>query len=93
MWGSIGLNQEAKKWKRWERSLAYGAVIWATIVGFAVFYYPLAILNFIELYNPATLVGFILITFGLCGGLAQFIMGVADWIAEDSEDLTEWDGQ
>jgi len=87
-------SSEASVWRRRERALGGGLVIWALAVSTTVVLAPEATVDWILTTDPLVIAGAILITVGLCGGLVETILLLAERWAEASDpDLTEvqWD--
>lgn len=85
---------EASKWKRRERALTLGVVLWAVIVAAILVFAAESAAEWLLATPPHLVAGGVLMSIGLCGGFAQTLLELADWWAEsDDEDLTEvpWD--
>jgi hypothetical protein len=84
----------AETWRRRERALGGGLVIWALAVSTAVTIFREATADWILTTEPLLIAGTILISVGLCGGFVETLLLIGRRWAEPSDlELTEvpWD--
>lgn len=85
---------DAETWKRRERSLAYGTVIWALAVSTAATLFPQETATFVFETDSLNLAAVMLISIGLCAGIVDTArIAVSWWEEPDDSGLTEvrWD--
>lgn len=90
-----GRDVSADAWRRRERALGAGAVLWAFGVSAAATLRPEAVATFLT-SHPLQTAGIILVTLGLSGGLCHSILRAAnEWATADNGDLTSvpWEGE
>ncbi|SNZ06108.1 hypothetical protein SAMN06269185_1052 [Natronoarchaeum philippinense] len=88
-------DSETAKWKRRERSLAAGLVLWALFVSAYVTLYPEQAATWLTTRSSLVVAGTIMVSIGLFGGICDSAMALAArWVEpDDEEDLTSvpWD--
>lgn len=82
-------------WRRRERALAAGLLMWVTVLTFTLTFHPEAVIDYLLEYEPGIVAGTILVSVGVCGGVAEGVLIAANsYITTDNTgDLTEvpWD--
>lgn len=77
---------EADHWRRRERALGAGLVVWVVTLTFVLTLEPDAVAEFLTTNEPALTASAILVTVGLCGGIAEGILLLADEYTGETDD-------
>lgn len=73
------------KYQRRERSLVFGVMLWAVIASAAASLNPEVVRTVLLATKPLTTIGLILVSIGLCGGVADAIhLAVLRWLRPES---------
>ena len=81
-------------WKRRERTLAGGIVLWALLVSGYATLQPETVATFLTTEPPAIIAGSIMASVGLCGGFTLACVELAEeWFTAETEGLTSWEGE
>lgn len=82
-------TSEANRWRRRERSLLGGLIIWAVSVGWAATYAPDMVAGWITNTHAFAVAGFISISIGLCAGFVEFVwITISQWKEPSNSELT-----
>lgn len=79
-------------WRRRERSLAAGIVIWSIGISVLAALKPEELVEYILSTEPLLLAGSNMISIGLSGGLSLTLFEIAARWSEPGDDLTDWEG-
>jgi len=80
-------DTEVSKWKRRERSLAAGLVLWALFVSAYATLYPEQAATWLTTRSSQVVAGTIMLSVGLFGGLCETAAMLANqWASPDAED-------
>lgn len=92
---TVIMMSESKKWKRRERALAGGIILWAVGVSAYVILWPEQLADQILTMDAPAIAGIIMVTIGFAGGFVETCLLAASQWSEpsDPEGLTEvpWD--
>lgn len=83
------MPDEAAKWRRRERALAFGLLTWALGIGALATLRPAWTADWILNHHSLEVAGVILVSVGLLGGIFDQGMQLVDDWATAEEDLTE----
>lgn len=87
-------SADTETWRRRERALGGGLVIWALAVSAAVTIFQEETADWILTTEPLLIAGTILISVGLCGGFVETLLLLGQqWAEPSDQQLTEvpWD--
>lgn len=85
---------DAEVWRRRERALFVGILLWASLVGFVATVWADALGSWLLTTSPFVVAGSVLVSIGLLGGFAHSVLlALRRWWMPDNSHLTEvdWD--
>lgn len=83
-------SAEVKKWRRRERSMLAGVILWALVVSISATFVPEQTAEWITTRPPFVVTGTILLTVGLVGMIVEILWLVAArWMESSNSELTE----
>lgn len=86
---SPNTTSEADKWRRRERSMLGGLIIWALAVGLLATYAPERVAEWITTYHGIAIAGMISISVGLSAGVVDSVLiAVSRWKQPSNDELT-----
>lgn len=85
-------DDDGRFWRRNERGLFVGIVLWTFGVGILAAFFPSVAVRLIEETDPLNLVGYMLFTIGVLSAIAYSAIVLIGDRGSTSE-LTDWDGE